>query len=336
MHFDLAWEYGFLRAIPTGAMIAGLSFRLSATHVFSPFAQRHWLPSDPACAALHPHLRHLGAEFVCLPFGVGGAVSDIAVSWRKLGIERCNLPAHGLAANAEWTLEDRTETRLCFVLDYPPDHAVRRLRRVLSVRPEAPVLDLSLQIEARRRDWVSVGLHPIFSLSGPAESLYLQAGFRRGYTYPAAVPGGAMQTAIGHGFDSLAAVPARAGGTVDLSRLPKAMPMEDVVQLCDVDGPVQITFTDQKATLVLEWDRDLLPSCQIWISDRALADAPWNGRYRGLGVEPIASTFDFAQDVSVADNPIQADGTATRLEISPERVTEINYRIEARSDDHSV
>lgn len=330
-HFDLAWAHGFLRAIPTGAMITELSFRRAPDRVFSPFARRHWSPRDPGCAGLPPHLRHLGAEFACLPFGVGGPLLEIAPSWRELGVEQSNVSAHGPAANDEWRLEERSATRLRFVLDYPADHAVRRLTRVLSVRPDAPALDLSLRIEARREARVSVGLHPILSLDVPPESLHIRAAFRRGFTYPAAVPGGAMRTAIGRGFDRLETVPAREGGTVDLTRLPKAMPVEDVVQLCDLEGPVEIAFTGQDATLTLEWDRRLLPSCQLWISDRALADAPWAGRYRGLGVEPIASCFDLAEAVSLADNPIRAGGTPTCLAITPDRVTEIGYRVEARS-----
>ncbi|MDQ0511862.1 hypothetical protein [Ancylobacter amanitiformis] len=327
---DLAWAYGFLRVTPVGAMIAELSFRLPPGRDVSPFARRHWSPDDPALADLPAHLRHLGAEFVCLPFGVGGDVRDIAAPWRGLGLARCNVPAHGLAANAEWTLAARSPTRLCFTLDYPADHAVRRLTRVLAVQPDAPALDLRLTIEARRAGRVSLGLHPILSLDAPPESVHLRAAFRRGFTYPAAVPGAAMLAVIGAEFGTLATVPARAGGVVDLSRLPKARPVEDVVQLCDVEGAVEIDLPEREATLVLDWDRRLLPSCQIWISDRALDEAPWAGRYRGLGVEPIASCFDFAEAVSLGDNPIRAGGTATSLAIDPDQPVEIAYRLSAR------
>lgn len=311
-------------------MIADLSFRLASGHVFAPFAHRHWSPADPGCAGLPPHLQHLGAEFACLPFGVGGPVRDVASPWQALNVERCNDPPHGLAANAAWTLEQQTDTRLCFTLDYPSDHAIRRLTRILSVQPEAPALDLVLRIEARRTACISVGLHPILSLNAPPESVRIRARFRQGFTYPAAVPGDAMLAAIGQTFGELSSVPARAGGTVDLSRLPKVMPVDDVVQLCALDGPVEIIFAEQKAALTLDWDRSLLPSCQFWISDRALGHAPWAGRYRGLGVEPIASAFDFSEAVSLAKNPIQTTGTATSLAITPDRVTDIAYRIEAR------
>ncbi|MBB3772560.1 hypothetical protein FHS55_003181 [Angulomicrobium tetraedrale] len=326
----LAWAHGFLRAIPTGAMITDLAFRLSGGVDFAPFAHRHWSPDDPALGHLPAHLRHLGAEFVCLPFGVGGEVEGIAAPWQGLGLERCNVPAHGFAANAEWTLAERSATRLCFTLDYPGDHAVRRLTRVLAVQPHAPALDLTLTVEARRAGRVSLGLHPILSLDAPPESVHLRAAFRHGLTYPAAVPGAAMLAAIGGEFGSLAAVPARDGGMVDLSRLPKARPVEDVVLLCDLNGPVEIDFPARAATLMLDWDRRLLPSCQLWISDRALHDAPWAGRYRGLGVEPVASCFDFAEAVSLGDNPVRAGGTATSLAIDPERPVEIAYRLSAR------
>ncbi|WP_428030951.1 hypothetical protein [Ancylobacter sp.] len=325
----LEWAHGTLSVQPVGAMLDSLVFHLP-DGPFAPFARRHWSPDAPDLRALPAHLRHLGAEFVCLPFGVGGPLRDIAPDWRPFGLERQNDPAHGLSANAVWTVAEQDADHLRMVLDYPADHAVRRLTRVLTVRADAPVLDLALTIEARHAARLPLGLHPILSLDVPEGSLHLDARFRRGLTYPAAVPGEAMEAAIGRDFASLAKVPARTGGLLDLARLPKAAPMEDVVQLCGVEGPVDVVFAARGAVLSLDWDRELLPSCLLWISDRALSGAPWEGRYRGLGIEPIASCFYFAASVSLADNPISAAGTPTSLCVTPERPAVIRYGLSAR------
>lgn len=326
----LDWDCGSLQASETGAMLAGLDFVLPGGRRFSPFARAHWPAEEMAAAGFAPHLCHLGAEFACLPFGVGGPLEKVAPAWRGLGLERTNDPPHGPAANAEWSGRAVGADTLCFTLDYPAGHAVRRLTRTIRAVAGVPAVDLSLVVEARRRASLSAGLHPIISLDRPSGALTLRVAFRQGVTYPAAVPGGAMLSAIGETFSALAAVPARGGGTVDLSQLPKSRPAEDVVQLCDVAGPVEVDFADEAAALVIDWDRRLLPSCQLWISDRALTDAPWGGRYRGLGIEPIASAFDFATAVSEAANPVRASGTATALAIDPAQPVEIRYRLSAR------
>lgn len=325
----LEWVHGAARLVADGAMLTELVFRLPDGD-FAPFAQRHWSPDDPTLAGLPVHLRHLGAEFVCLPFGVGGPVDDIAPEWREMGLDRCNEPAHGLAANALWTLGEQTAGRLRLTLDMPAEHPVRRLTRTLTARPDAPALDLELAIEARRPARIVLGLHPILSLDLPPASLRLGARFRRGFTYPATVPGGAMRTAVGREFTSLSAVPGRDGAPLDLSRLPLARPMEDVVLLGGMEGPVEAVFAERGAVLSLDWDRTLLPSCQLWISDRALGDAPWGGRYRGLGIEPVAACFDFAEPVALAENPVWAAGMPTSLAISPERATVIRYSLSVR------
>lgn len=325
----LDWPHGALRVSPVGGMLAELVFHLP-DGPFAPFARPHWSPDDPALGALPAHLRHLGAEFVCLPFGVGGPLEGCAPGWSECGLDLCNDPPHGHAANAIWSVAEQGAGHLRLTLDYPTDHPVRRLTRTLMVRPDAPAVDLALAIEVRRATRFPIGLHPILSLDLPPESLCLQVRFRRGFTYPASVPGGAMLAAIGRDFAALAAVPARAGGVVDLTRLPKAAPMEDVLQLCGVEGAMEAVFAERGAVLSLDWDRDLLPSCLLWISDRALAGAPWGGRYRGLGIEPIAACFDFAEPVSLADNPIAAAGTPTCLAASPDRPVMLRYSLAAR------
>jgi hypothetical protein len=137
-----------------------------------------------------------------------------------------------------------------------------------------------------------------------------------------------MVTERGRCFHDLTAVPAP-GGVVDLSRLPADRAAEDVVQLLGVRGPVRAMDEVAGFAITVDWDRALVPSCQIWVSDRALTGFPWRGRFRGLGIEPTISAFDFALPVCRGDNPIARQGFATALPLEPGRPVTIRYRIEA-------
>jgi hypothetical protein len=112
---------------------------------------------------------------------------------------------------------------------------------------------------------------------------------------------------------------------IDLSRLPLGPPVEDVVQLCGIRGPVRVINDDDGYELQLDWDRSVLPHLLIWLSDRGLPDAPWHGAYRGLGLEPVASAFDLDPAVSVAPNPLSEAGFATAVTLTPEVDTVIDY-----------
>ena len=67
---------------------------------------------------------------------------------------------------------------------------------------------------------------------------------------------------------------------------------------------------DEGVGLEIDWDRNLLPSLQIWHTDGGISGAPWHNAYRGIGLEPVAS-------VSCAPNPINARGVATAIQIDP-------------------
>jgi len=46
---------------------------------------------------------------------------------------------------------------------------------------------------------------------------------------------------------------------------------------------MRIDYFDEHAYAQLSGDTTMLPSCLLWPSDRALAEPPWNQRFRGLG-----------------------------------------------------
>lgn len=99
--------------------------------------------------------------------------------------------------------------------------------------------------------------------------------------------------------------------------------------LCRVDSPITVRYPAEDVRFRLTWDTKILPSCLLWPTDRSITEPPWNGRFRGLGLDPIAALFDSAREVALENNPIAAMGVATCVEVISDRPLVIRYRIEA-------
>jgi hypothetical protein len=329
LSWTLDWPQGKATVLETGGILWDCAFRLPDGRWFKPFAQAPWggkIPEDKFAG----HMRWLGGEFPCLPFGVGGLLRDPVPAWAKVLNDDVNDPPHGHAANDAWTAISASQNHVELQLNYPESHDIARLTRRIRAVPGRARLEFELAIEARRAASYPIGLHPILRLPDRAGALQIEAGFEIGLTYPAVIEPDRMLAEPGKEFHDLAKVPARHGGIVDLTRMP-AGEAEDVVQLLGIKGPVHATFLDDKAVLELDWDRDLLPSCQIWVSDRALKTEPWNGSFRGLGIEPTVAAFDFARSNSLMHSPINDLGYATSLALQPGSPTTIRYSVEVGS-----
>jgi hypothetical protein len=225
-----------------------------------------------------------------------------------------------------------TADSVTLTLHYPADSAIVAVRRTISGVPGRPELALSLTVTARRSASTSLGLHPILRLPERLGSLRLSVPFEEGWTYPGTVPPGRAAARPGRRFASLHQVPGP-GGPIDLARLPLTAsdgePHEDFVQLCRVRGPVTAAYLDEGAAARITWDTEVLPSVALWLSDRALPGPPWNGAYRGLGVEPVAAAFDLPDEVSTSANPIADSGTPTSVRLDPGRPLRLDYRLTA-------
>lgn len=320
-----SWSHGRAAVALTAGMLTECVFDLDL-RPFDPFARGPWSPD--ALPALPGHLRMLGAEFVCLPFGEGGMLDGVVPEWESVVDGTVNTPSHGMPADRDWRLADVRDGGVTLQFDFPPDHDLERLERRIDGVPGEPELQLSLFVVARRRTRTSLGLHPIMRLPDRPRSLRIVADFETGFTYPAPVPPGRSRVTPGRRFTDLSRVPAQ-GGVEDFTRLPFEGPTEEVVQLAGMSGPVQILFDEEAAGLEVDWDRSILPSVQLWLSDRALQDEPWNGRYRGLGVEPIASAFDLSNAISTRPNPISGEGYATHLDLEAGESLRIDYKLRA-------
>lgn len=327
--WKLIWPFGAASVRSSAAILKDCEFRLPSGRRFAPLARAPWADDPRVDPALPAHMRHLGGEFVCLPFGLGGRPADLLPEWDSPAWQRVNAIQHGLAADANWQHVSADASHVCLSLSYPPDHDIESLTRRVSVDSEAPALDLELAIHSRRPSLQPVGLHPILRLPDPPATLRIGASFEFGITYPAFVPPGVSRLAPGRVFEDIRRIPGASGEAVDYSILPKSSATEEMFMLCNVRGPVTVYYPEEQAYCRIYWDTSVLPCCLIWPSDRSIQDPPWNGTFRGVGIEPVAAVFDAAREVAIQPNPLSRVGIATAVALDAERPLQICYRIEA-------
>ena len=320
----IAWGGGTAEICSTAGMLTDAEFHLGDRRV-RPLARAPWHAADPVVAGEPGHVRVLGGEFVCLPFGSAPVPVDAAAGWRIAAAP--NEPPHGPPADLEWTFPDPPgDDSARLVLDLHSDADVRRLERTVRGIPGDTGLEFELTVHARRAHRSPVGLHPILRLPAAGEHLRISARFGEGLTYPGTLDGGSGLLHPAASFSDLRAVPARKG-FVDLAVLSSSdPPREEVVQLLDARSPI-VVHSSGGYRVEVHWDDALLPSVLLWVSDRHLSGMPWGGSYRGLGVEPIASAFDLPAGVSLGSNPIAARGVATSLAFDPREATVVRSAV---------
>ncbi|MFL5258969.1 MAG: hypothetical protein ACJ8AS_04395 [Hyphomicrobiales bacterium] len=312
----------------TAALFSNVGFRLPSGRWVEPFAKPPW--PDHLDPEIPGHLRRLGGEFFCLPFGGGGATRDPLPGWEALAAGPVDVPMHGPSANADWDILEARSDCAILALDYPETSPVRRIERQMSLAPDRPEARVTVWIEARRPARLPAAFHPILRLPEKPGALAIEASFACGFTYPGIIEPDRMATEPGRRFQALAEVPRRLGGYIDLSRLPLGPPTEDVVLLAGMAGPVRAVFIDEGFELEIDWSREALPHCMLWIHDRGLDDKPWSGRYRGLGVEPLAAAFDGPVSLSAGPNPLAGEGFSTALIVAPDQPSEISLTLRVK------
>jgi hypothetical protein len=318
---ELKSPHARARVYRTAALLSDVAFRLPSGRWVEPLAKPPW-PDHPD-PDIPGHLRRLGGEFFCLPFGGGGTTRDPLPGWEALA-GPVDLPMHGPAGNADWDIVEARPDCAILTLEYPETSPIRRIERKLSLALDRPEAQITVHIEARRPARLPAAFHPILRLPERSGELAIEASFARGFTYPGVIEPDRMATEPGRRFQALAEVPRRHGGFVDISRLPLGPPMEDVVLLAGIAGPILAEFIDEGFELEIDWSRDALPNCILWVHDRGLDGKPWSGRYRGLGIEPLAAAFDGPVSLSAGPNPLAGEGFSTALAIAPDQPTEVS------------
>ena len=110
------------------------------------------------------HLRRLGGEFFCLPFGGGGAVREPGPGWKDLAKGPVNQPMHGPATNHDWTIVEYRGNAVTFALDDIFTSPIKHVERRITLAPDRPRVDITISIEMRRQVRLPIAFHPILRL----------------------------------------------------------------------------------------------------------------------------------------------------------------------------
>lgn len=321
----IAWAHGMASVQALGGMLGPVTFLLPDGRQVSPLHVAPWF-DDPDRAAQPPILQELRGEWPCVPFGTDG-LRALPKGWSASGetFDGAGVP-HGHSSNVEWMFTKVDATSVTLACAYPDTHPIRRLSRTIAADPDAPALDITLTVEARRPCRLPIGLHPTLRLPTTGTARLDPPSFREGHVFPLDVEPGQGLLHPGATFSALDAIPTRKAGTLSLSDLPLTENTEELVQLCGVTGGFRLHHPDGWQ-VKLDWETSHFPSLLLWISNRGRSYAPWNSRHLALGVEPVCAAFDLGPAISTAPNPISAAGTATAHSFDPERPLTTSYRI---------
>ena len=329
------WRFGQFAVHARGAMLAETSLRAPSGQQVRPFYEAPWIgepgPVEP------PLLAGMRNEFPCLPFGGLYPDDSVTDAWAPslvaqvaeadAPIVNSDLMLHGPCGAADWTFGESDAGGVTLTLDYPGDSPIARLERTVCAVPDAPAIDFTLSVTARRPCRRPIGVHPNLALPAVAGALELQPGaFAFGMVHPAGPEPGVSRALSGAVFEDLSRVPLHSGGAAGFNRLPFAHDTEETLQLCGCDGTVAIVDHERRCRYRLDWDAAILPSLLLWISNRGRAYAPWNGRNLCVGVEPMAGAFDLGTRAALASNPINARGLPTALPLTPGAPVTLRYR----------
>lgn len=326
----IAWPHGRAELQRLGGMLAPVRFVAPGHAPFEPLQVAPWAdePQPAGQPPLPGILRRLRGEWPCVPFGRSDRPAGLPPGWTS--IDAGDGWGHGYASHHDWRwLAGDDPLSLRLQIDLPADSPIARLTRSVRAMPDAPRLEVRLQIEARHACTLPVALHPTLRLDAGRVALSL-AHDGPGFTYPVqAEPSSRLQADAR--FERLSAVPLAAGGSVDLSRYPQSVDSEELLQLTAVRGPVQAHYLDRGWTLTLDWDHAALPDLMLWVSHRGRPMPPWNGRHWALGLEPVHGGFDLGRVAAPpADHPL-ADRQGLRLAAGERR--EIAYGFQAAPHD---
>lgn len=323
------WPHGEGMVQALGGMAGPVHFNLPSGRVFSPLAIAPWREEEMP-GTMPGHLRALRGVFPCLPFGVSPRPREAGAGWQELiGVDAPD-PPHGAAANGLWR---RLAASGGDALQIGYDHAdgpILAEQQSFRGMPDTASLTIAYSARVRREIRLPFGYHVLARWPPASEPVELRPGrFAVGLTYPGIVEPNRILVRPNAAFDALRAVPAATGGPVDLTRPDHVGPIEDVVQLCGIEGVFEVLYPGERAGLRITWDGRVMPSCLLWLSRFGLTEAPWNGRFTAIGIEPIAAAFDLSPEISTVDNPIWRRGVATAIALSPDRRFETSISLSA-------
>lgn len=299
------------------AMLGPVEFTLASGRTVSPMAVAPWSDdTGPDHDGLPGVLKRLRGDWACVPFGMTAPPAGLPADWRNLDASAppdTDHDPHGFCSNNPWSLTPIGATGVHAEIQYPARHPIARLERTASARQGAAAVDVSLTVHPRRDVTLPIGLHPTFRLPDRPGAARLSFGGAdvKAWTYPVPAEPGRSRIRANQRDVTLDAIAASDGGSVDIRTLPFDGESEDIVLLTGTEGRVELSDHDGGYKVALEWDHRQLPSCLLWLSNFGRQFYPWNGRFRALGIEPIAGAFDLRLPYRGATNPLSAAGLTT-------------------------
>lgn len=273
-------------------------------------------------------MEHLSGEWACVPFGFVTQDSSLFLA---------NAP-HGLPCHSAWTVkelsEDKSKLTICY--DYPSDNDLKHIERTIELSEDK--VYLSFTIVSKKDCSAPMGVHPVFPTKGMENELELEiAG--DGMVYGIECEPNVSRLVTGAYFDSLSAVPLKeqyhnldGNSTVmDGTHLPKPYDTEEIIQMLHPNGEAILKYKNKGLKVTLSWDKELIPTCLLWISNYGRKFAPWNGENCCLGIEPIAGAWDLAQQSVNNDNAIVKEGVPTTVSLKAGSPITFNYQLAIES-----
>lgn len=318
-----------------GGMLSDVRL-IVAGRVLSPFYVAPWIGSG--LKADPPILENLRGEFPCVPFGADYLASSVTPEWMPSlartsadhALDDSDFLLHGYCSMADWRLVDRDELSIEIAIDYPASSAIRRLTRRITADATGPNLSFALTIESRRAVSRPIGVHPNFALPDLAGSFVINPGaFEFGIVHAAGPEPGVSRALPGAIFADIAAVPQADGTQASFARLPFPHATEEILELCGINGTVELIDEDKGVSYRLTWNPKDFNSLLLWMSNRGRPYAPWNSRNLCVGVEPLTGAFDLGTRAALAPNPINRRGVATVVDLDPLTPRVIEYHFTA-------
>lgn len=296
----IEWDRGSAEVWALSGAIHRLELALPDGRPIRPLAEAPWQGENETTsdATIPAHLRFLGGEWPCVPFGR----TDIDPVAHGYGTD--NVWAFGSGAGdieGDKTATPTTDpfpqgggghevTEINLSIAYPSNHPIARLTRTIRGAAGEARVDFALTVEARAACTLPVGLHPILALGKPGEVVRVDGIFGNGETFPIVFEPGVSRLAPAARFSAMAALPLAAGGAVSFGALLNET-TEEAFQLFGVDGALRVAFPDSGYAVRLNWNPVDFPTCLFWLSTGGRLNKPWNGRFRGFGVEPLNAGF---------------------------------------------
>lgn len=311
---------------PLGGMIAQLDFETEKGNI-SPLITTDWA-EKPNAEKLHPVIRNMQGEWFCLPFGAPSAPPTLPEHWKVAEANPQFNNLHGHCANGEWTLENQSENSLSISFEYPENHPIKQIKKHFLVEENAKV-SIKVEVLPKEDCELSLGIHPVFKLAEEAGKTKIKVenyGFV--YSFPVDFEVGVSKLNPDTKFTDLAKAPTKDSQTLDLTTLPFDFVGEEVTQLCQVQGKLSLENLSEAYTATLEWNEKDFGNCLLWFSNGGRGGFPFEGKFRGLGVEPNAAAFGVGSPISASkDNPLAKLGAKTSVAFKANEVWQTTYSI---------